>query len=144
MTPETLVLRQAELRARNSTHEGRKATRRAVKSVAEARARLSIRQALKAARLLKRAKRRWRTRYFELKRDKRKWFSVLREDARSLHVAASALHKEMTAAQALLKGARAKHAETTVDERRALDIATGYRLGFEAAQKGTQHDARPI
>jgi hypothetical protein len=135
MTPETLALRQAELRARNSTHGGRKATRRAVKTAEEARARLMVKEELKKGRLLNRAKRRWRKQYRKLRADKRKWMSTLREDAKALHIANLALHKEMTAAQAELRYARAQHTTVTVDEQRAQDVAKGYRLGLEAAQK---------
>jgi hypothetical protein len=129
MTPERLATLQAELRDRLSTTEGRKASRCAVKSVKVAQVRVTVKQALMKARQLKRDKHRWKKNYVALKRDKRKWMSLLREDARALHVANLALHKEVTAAQAILKGARAKHGELTLDAKVALAYAKGFAEG---------------
>src|SRR5579862_1786158 len=140
MKHEDLLEAQAELRARNSSPEGRRRTHVAVRSLKEGQARLTIKQALAQARRLKRDKRRWKKNYVALKRDKRKWMSLLREDARALHTAALALHKEMTEATALLRHARAQHSALTVDAQRAKDIATGYRLGLERkTQEGLAH-----
>jgi hypothetical protein len=141
---KTLQEKQDEMRSRLSTPEGSKLSAHAAKGVKEGRARLTIKQALAQARRLKRDKRRWKKSYVALKSDKRKWFSTLREHARSLHIQALQLHKEMMAAEAILRHARTKHAEITVDAQRAQDIAKGYRLGLEAAQKGMNSDARPI
>lgn len=141
---KTLEQKQDEMKVRLSTREGRRRTAVAAKSVREGKSRLTIKQALAQARRLKREKRRWKKRYVALRRDKRKWFSTLREQARTLHIQALQLHKEMIAADAILRHARVRHAEVTVDEQRAQDIAKGYRLGLEAARKGMNSDARSV
>jgi transposase InsO family protein len=142
---KTLEQKQEEMKVRLSTRGGRRRTAVAAKSVKEGKSRLTIKQALAQARRLKRDKRRWKKNYVALKSDKRKWFAALREHARTLHIQALQLHKEMSAAEAILRHARVRHSELTVDAQRAQDIAKGYRLGLEAAQKGiVNSDARSV